>query len=86
MTANVTPVIAVPGAQTLGVGQLTAISGVSLSESGTTSSETFTVTLSDSNGMLSATASGAAHGDRLGDDEPDHHRHAEPGEYATSAR
>ena len=56
VTANGVPVITVPGAQTLGINQLTAISGISLAESGnTTGSETFTVTLVDSNGQLSAT-------------------------------
>ena len=55
VTASVTPVITVPGAQTLGINQLTAISGISLAESGNTGSETFTVTLVDSNGQLSAT-------------------------------
>ena len=54
VTASVTPVITVPGAQTLGINQLTAITGVSLAESGATGSETFTVTLVDSNGQLSA--------------------------------
>ena len=34
VTASVTPVITVPGAQTLGINQLTAISGISLAESG----------------------------------------------------
>ena len=55
VTASVTPVITVPGAQTLGINQLTAISGISLAESGATGSETFTVTLVDSNGQLTAT-------------------------------
>ena len=55
VTASVTPVITVPGAQTLGINQLTAISGISLAESGATGSETFTATLVDSNGQLSAT-------------------------------
>jgi hypothetical protein len=54
VTANGVPVIAVPGAQTLGVGEATAISGVSLSESGSTNGETFTVTLTDSTGVLAA--------------------------------
>ena len=36
VTANGAPVIAVPGAQTIGVGQLAAISGISVSETGTT--------------------------------------------------
>ena len=55
VTASVTPVITVPGAQTLGINQLTAISGISLAESGNTGGETFTATLIDSNGQLSAT-------------------------------
>ena len=62
VTASVTPVITVPGAQTLGINQLTAIPGVSLAESGATGSETFTVTLVDSNGQLSANTSGAGGG------------------------
>ena len=62
VTASVTPVITVPGAQTLGINQLTAISGISLAESGATGSETFTVTLVDSNGQLSANTSGAGGG------------------------
>ena len=55
VTVNGAPVIAVPGAQTVPLGTATAISGVSLAESGnTTGSESFTVTLKDSNGLLSA--------------------------------
>ncbi len=50
--------LSVPGAQTIGVGQATAISGVGLSESGNTTGETFTATLTDTNGALSATAVG----------------------------
>ena len=57
VTVNGAPVIAVPGAQTVALGTATAIAGVSLAETGnTTGSETFTVTLKDSNGLLSATA------------------------------
>ena len=44
------PVIAVPGAQTLGFNKAMTISGVSLSESGNTDGETFTVTLADTHG------------------------------------
>jgi hypothetical protein len=44
----------VPGAQTVSVGTATSIAGVSLTESGNTSGETFTVVLVDSNGVLSA--------------------------------
>ena len=53
--ANGLPAIAVPGAQTIAVGKAAAISGVSVSETGNTSGETFTVTLADINGLLSAT-------------------------------
>ena len=77
VTANGAPVIAVPGAQTVALGTATAIAGVSLAESGNDQgSETFTVTLKDSNGLLSA--SGAASRQQL--DGPGHQRHAEPGE------
>ena len=41
VTANGLPVIAVPGAQTLGFNEATAISGVSLSESGNTAGRDF---------------------------------------------
>ena len=45
-TINITnrssPVIAVPGAQTLGAGQAASIAGVSLSEAGNAGGETFT--------------------------------------------
>ena len=77
MTVNGAPVIAVPGAQTLALGTATAISGVSLAESGTTTgSETFTVTLKDSNGLLAATGTGVSGSGTAG---PDDQRHAEPG-------
>ena len=49
--------------QTLGVNQPGSITGVSVTESGsTTGSETFTVTLSDNNGDLSANSSGSGGG------------------------
>ena len=64
--------------QTIGVDQTHAITGVSLSESGNTTGETFTVTLSDTSGVLSTTATeGTGVRPR---DHPDHQRHAEPGE------
>ena len=44
--------------QTIGVGQADSIIGVSVSESGATTGEIFTVTLQDSNGVLSATDTG----------------------------
>jgi hypothetical protein len=60
VTVDGTPVLHVPGAQTLSSGVATGISGVSLTESGSTGSpETFTATLSDTNGTLSVTANGA---------------------------
>ena len=49
----------VPGAQTLGVGQAAAITGVGVSDSGNTSGS-FTVTLTDRNGLLSATGTGVS--------------------------
>src|SRR6266566_431339 len=55
VTASGAPVITVPGAQTLGIGQATTISGISVSESGNTPGETFTATVTDTNGVLSAT-------------------------------
>jgi hypothetical protein len=48
------PVITVPGAQTFDVNEATAFTGVSVSESGSTSGEIFTVTVSDTHGILSA--------------------------------
>ena len=59
-TVNGLPVIAAPTTATVGVGQATAITGLSLSETGTTTGETFTVTLADTNGLLSATGSGVS--------------------------
>src|ERR1019366_154577 len=53
VTVNGLPVIVVPGSQTAGVSKPLAISGVSLSEAGNTSGETFSVTLADTNGLLS---------------------------------
>ena len=59
VTASGTPVIGVTTpTQTIGVGQADSIIGVSVSESGATTGEIFTVTLQDSNGVLSATDTG----------------------------
>jgi hypothetical protein len=55
---NGVPVIAAPATASVTTGTATAISGVSLSETGTTTGETFTVTLSDTNGLLAATGTG----------------------------
>jgi hypothetical protein len=60
VTVNGSPLLTVPGAQTLPSGVATAISGVTLTESGSTGSpESFTATLSDTNGKLTVTANGA---------------------------
>ena len=56
MMRSAAPTITVPGAQTIEVNQSTSIGSVRLAESGATTGETFTVTLKDSNGLLSATA------------------------------
>ena len=53
VTVNGLPVISVPGPVTVGVGKALAITGVSLTETGATSGEKFTVTLADTNGLLS---------------------------------
>ena len=53
-----TPVLTAPSAITIGTGKAFAISGVSLAETGNTNAETFTVTATDTNGLLSATGTG----------------------------
>ena len=53
VTTNGLPVITAPNAITLNQDQTTPIPDVSLSESGDTSKETFTVSLADANGLLS---------------------------------
>ncbi|MBS0558591.1 MAG: hypothetical protein JSR21_00905 [Proteobacteria bacterium] len=58
--AALTPVLAVPGAQTVHQGSSTAITGVSLSEANNVTGETFTVTLTDTNGLLSASGAGVS--------------------------
>ena len=62
VTVAALPQIVVPGLQTIGVSQTDAITGTSVSESGSTSSEIFTVTVSDTHGILSATTSAAGGG------------------------
>ena len=67
MTVDGLPVITAPTTATVGQNQATAISGVSLAESGNTSGETFTVTSSDAHGD----AVGEPAGRRVtGDDGP----------------
>ena len=81
--ANGPPVVAVPGAQTLSVGQASAISGVGLSETGNTSGETFTVTLADTHGLPVGECQrgrGRRHDHRLRDNQFDYFRLARSGE------
>ena len=61
VTVNGPPVISLPD-PVIGVGQTAAISGVSLSETGNTAGETFTVTLTDTNGVLAANTSAVGGG------------------------
>jgi hypothetical protein len=60
VTVNGLPTLTAPASATLGIGEAGAIGGLSLSESGNTSGETFTVTLSDKHGDLSATGTGVS--------------------------
>ena len=60
MPQSGTPVITAPTAATTGVGQPGAITGVGISEAPTTSGESFTAVLADTNGVLSASAAGGA--------------------------
>ena len=66
VTASGLPVITAPSTATVALNQATKITGVSLAESGSTSDETFTVTLSDGQGKLSASGTGVS---RLGDND-----------------
>ncbi len=52
LTINGAPLIAAPANATIFSGEATSIPGFSLSETGNTGSETFTVTLTDANGLL----------------------------------
>lgn len=65
-TATGSPVLAAPTSETLSVGKATAIAGVSLSESGAITGETFTVTLTDTKGKLSATGTGVSGSGTIG--------------------
>ena len=53
VTTSALPVLTAPSTATVALNQATKITGVSLAESGSTSDETFTVTLSDGQGKLS---------------------------------
>ncbi len=60
MTTNGLPVISAPASTTVNQGLSTAVGGVSLSETGTTSGESFSIQLTDTNGLLSASNAGGA--------------------------
>ena len=60
VTVNGLPVLATPASEVFGQGQASAVSGVTLSETGNTAGETFTVTLADTAGNLSATGTGVS--------------------------
>jgi hypothetical protein len=60
VTPHLVPVLLAPSAIATGVGQPAAVVGVNLSESGNVAGETFTVTLADTNGLLSATGTGVS--------------------------
>jgi hypothetical protein len=57
---SLTLAITAPASATVGQNSRTAISGVSLSEAGSSTGEIFTVTLSDTNGLLSAKGAGVS--------------------------
>ena len=76
VTVTGLPVISAPLTATVALAHATAIEGVSLSESGAVAGETFTVTLSDGSGDLSASGAGVSGaGTRFADDR----RLARPG-------
>jgi hypothetical protein len=60
VSVNTPPSIAAPSSATVTEGTATPITGVSLAETGNTTGETFTATLSDANGLLSATGTGVS--------------------------
>ena len=57
---KLTPVLTAPATLAAGTGLSTPVTGVTLSETGSTSGEIFTVKLTDTNGVLSATGTGVA--------------------------
>ena len=59
ITVNGDPVITAPTAETIGVGKAALIPGGSLTESGTTAGETFTVIVADTDGLLTVTPGSA---------------------------
>ena len=77
VTASGLPVITAPLTATVALNQPTKITGVSLAETGSTGDETFTVTLTDSHGHLSASGQGVSGSTHH---QPDDHRVAAAGE------
>jgi hypothetical protein len=61
-TTTPSPTIMAPGTATVGVGQANPIGGISIVESPTTNGEMFTVTITDTNGILSAKTSASGGG------------------------
>src|SRR5206468_3593162 len=60
VTVNGLPVLTAPAAETVGQGHAAAVPGVTLAETGDTSAETFTATVSDTSGALTATGTGVS--------------------------
>jgi hypothetical protein len=60
VSTNGLPTITAPASKVVTLSQSTAISGVSVAESGHTEFETFTVTLGDTTGLLAATGTGVS--------------------------
>jgi hypothetical protein len=58
VTTNGPPSLAAPAKSQVTLGAASAVAGFSLSETGATAGESFTVTLTDANGLLSASGSG----------------------------
>ena len=56
LSVNGQPTLTAPTAVTVGVSKATAISGVSLAESGNTAGKSFSVTVTDTNGLLSVSS------------------------------
>jgi hypothetical protein len=60
VTVNGLPTLTAPATATVNIGKATAIPGLGLAETGNTASETFTVKLADTDGLLSATGTGVS--------------------------
>ena len=60
------PLIAAPAALTVGIGKSASVPRVSVSETGSTATETFTVVVADINGLLATSGAGGANVTGLG--------------------